>query len=82
MPHYPLSNCLLRLSEYDGFKKKEEKAIFLGLMTEYASLLDTQYEPIANKDGNDQSLCAPSDESYSDLKKLVLNDDLFIGNSS
>ena len=71
MPHYPLSNCLLRLSEYDGSKKKEEKAIFLGLMTEYASLLDTQYEPIANKDGNDQSLCAPSDESYSDLKKLV-----------
>ena len=53
MPHYPLSNCLLRLSEYDGFKKKEEKVIFLGLMTEYASLLDTQYEPIANKDGTD-----------------------------
>ena len=75
MPHYPLSNCLLRLSEYDGFKNKEDKEIFYGLMKEYASLLDTEYEPLINKDGTDWSLCTPSAESYSGLNKLVPNND-------
>ena len=73
MPHYPLSSCLLRLSEYDGFKNKEDKESFSFLMAHYASLLDTQYEPLTNKDGTDWSLCEPCEESYSALKKLVPN---------
>tara|TARA_B110000503_G_C6967617_1_gene337855 strand:+ start:452 stop:679 length:228 start_codon:yes stop_codon:yes gene_type:complete len=73
MPHYPLSNYLLRLSEYDGFKNKEDSDIFSGLMKEYATLLDMQYQPLVNKDDTDWSLCTPSEKGLADLEKLLSN---------
>ena len=73
MPHFPLSNHLLRLSTYEGFKDKEHQRIFRELMREYAGLCDTQYVPRKT-----WQLSTPSKTVLADLKKLVPNEQWYI----
>ena len=72
MPYFPLSNHVLRLSTYEGFKDKEHQRIFCELMREYAGLCDTQYVPRKT-----WQLSTPSKAMSADLKKLVPNDEWF-----
>ena len=77
MPHFPLSNHLLRLSTYEGFKDKEHQRIFRELMREYAGLCDTQYVPRKT-----WQLSTPSKTVFADLKKDLLGGRTFFGKKS